>query len=227
MGSVTGQLTCARVTIPVSAATTGYRSDMTSTAMPISDFPLQLELDAPLTVARWRPLVHWLLAIPQILVLYVLSAVQGVVWLISFFAILFTGKLPEGLFGFHVMTMRYQWRVYSYLLFMREPYPEFVFPMEGNDPGTEPARLSIQPAEHLSRGMIFIKWLLAIPHYIVLLLLGIVVYVFVIIGFFAVLITGAWPEGMRNFIVGYMRWTMRVNAYVYLLTDRYPAFSLA
>jgi hypothetical protein len=200
---------------------------MTSTAMPISDFPLQLELDAPLKVARWRPLVHWLLAIPQFLVLYVLTAVQGVVWLISFFAILFTGKLPEGLFGFHVMTMRYQWRVYSYLFFMREPYPEFAFPMEGNDPGTEPARLSIQPAETLSRGMIFIKWLLAIPHYIVLLLLGIVVYVFIIIGFFAVLITGAWPAGMRNFIVGYMRWTMRVNAYVYLLTDRYPAFSLA
>jgi len=113
------------------------------------------------------------------------------------------------------------------LFFMREPYPEFAFPMEGNDPGTEPARLSIQPAERLSRGMIFIKWLLAIPHYIALLLLGIVVYVFIIIGFFAVLITGAWPAGMRNFIVGYMRWTMRVNAYVYLLTDRYPAFSLA
>jgi hypothetical protein len=192
-----------------------------------STFPLQLSLESPLKIARWRPLVHWLLAIPQVLVLYVLNAVQGIVWIISFFAILFTGALPEGLFGFHVMTMRYQWRVASYLLFMREEYPEFAFPMEGADPGTEPARLSIQPAEHLSRGMIFIKWLLAIPHYIVLFILGIVVYLFAIIGFFAVIITGAWPEGMRNFIVGVMRWAMRVNAYVYLLTDEYPPFSLS
>jgi hypothetical protein len=190
-------------------------------------YPVQLSLDAPETIARWRPLVHWLLAIPHLLVLYVLNAVQGVVWLISFFAILFTGELPEGLFGFHVMTMRYQWRVASFLFFMREEYPEFAFPMEGTDPGTEPARLSIQPAEHLSRGMIFIKWLLAIPHYVVLFLLFIVVYVFVIIGFFAVIITGAWPTGMRNFIVGTMRWAMRVNAYIYLLTDEYPPFSLA
>ena len=194
--------------------------------MPMPTFPLQLDLESPDKIARWRPLVHWLLAIPQVLVLYVLNAVQGVVWIISFFAILFTGELPEGLFGFHVMTMRYQWRVASFLFFMRESYPEFVFPMEGTDPGTEPARLSIQPAQHLSRGMIFIKWLLAIPHYIILIFLGIGLYVAVIIAFFAVLFTGSWPEGLRTYCIGVVRWAMRVNAYVYLLTDEYPPFTL-
>jgi hypothetical protein len=190
-------------------------------------YPLQLDLEAPDQIARWRPLVHWLLVIPHIVVLYVLAIVQRVVFVISFFAILFTGAMPEGLFGFNAMVLRYQWRVSSYALFMRESYPEFAFPTEPADPGTEPARLSVQPVPKLSRGLIFVKWLLAIPHYIVLFFLFIAVYVVAIIAFFAVIITGAWPEGMRTFVVGVMRWSARVNMYVLLMTDEYPPFSLA
>jgi len=199
---------------------------VTSPTAPPSTFPLQLELDAPTKVARWRPLVHWLLVIPHAIVLYAILFVQRFVYIVAWFAILFTGRMPEGLFGFNVMAMRYQWRVASYILFLREGYPEFAFPMESEDPGTDPARLSIQPAARLSRGLIFVKWLLAIPHYIVLLVLGIGAYVTIIIAFFAVLITGSWPAGLRNYIVGVMRWSTRVNAYIYLLTDVYPPFSL-
>ncbi len=162
---------------------------------PTHHFPLQLDLDAPDKIARWRPLVHWLLIIPQLVVLYVLAIVQRVVFIISFFAILFTGQMPEGLFGFNTMVLRYQWRVVSYALFMRESYPEFAFPAEAADPGTEPATLSAQPAPKLNRGLIFIKWLLALPHYIVLLFLYIGVYVVAIIAFFAVLITGRGRRG--------------------------------
>jgi hypothetical protein len=194
--------------------------------LPSPSYPLQLELDAPEKIARWRPLVHWLLVIPHLVVLYVLAIVQRVVFIISFFAILFTGAMPEGLFGFNAMVLRYQWRVSSYALFMRESYPEFAFPMEPTDPGTEPARVSVQPSPKLSRGLIFVKWLLAIPHYIVLFFLFIAVYVVAIIAFFAVIITGAWPEGMRTFVVGVMRWSSRVNMYVLLMTDQYPPFSL-
>jgi Domain of unknown function (DUF4389) len=199
---------------------------MTSPAMIPPTFPLQLDLDAPDKIARWRPLVHWLLIIPQLVVLYVLAIVQRVVFIISFFAILFTGQMPEGLFGFNTMVLRYQWRVVSYALFMRESYPEFAFPAEAADPGTEPATLSAEPAPKLSRGLIFIKWLLALPHYIVLLFLYIGVYVVAIIAFFAVLITGAWPAGMRNYVVGVNRWATRVSAYILLMTDQYPPFSL-
>lgn len=138
-------------------------------------FPLQLELDAPVAIARWRPIVQWFLVIPHFVVLYVLAIVQRVVFIISFFAILFTGNMPEGLFGFNAMVLRYQWRVVSYAWFMREDYPEFAFPTEGADPATEPARLSVEPAAKLSRGLIFVKWFLAIPHYIALLFLGIAV----------------------------------------------------
>jgi small-conductance mechanosensitive channel len=189
-------------------------------------YPLQLELDAPLVVARWRPLVHWLLIIPQAIVVYALAIVQNIIWILSFFAILFTGRMPESFFGFMAMTHRYQWRVGSYYLFMREAYPPFEFQTVGQDPGDDPARLNIQAAPKLSRGLIFVKWLLAIPHFIVLFFLGIAVYVVAIIAFFAVLITGQWPESLRAFVIGVMRWSYRVSIYVYLMTDQYPPFSL-
>jgi hypothetical protein len=189
-------------------------------------FPLDLNLDAPDKIARWRPLVHWLLAIPHLIVLYALGIVEGVVWILAFFAILFTGNMPESFFGIIVMVHRYQWRVASYVFFMREQYPTFEFPTAGTDPATDPAHLSVEPAPKLSRGLIFVKWLLAFPHYIVLLFLFIGVYVVGIIGFFAVLITGKWPEGMRNYIVGVIRWANRVSIYTYLITDKYPPFSL-
>ena len=199
---------------------------MTSPAVPVAGFPLHLELDAPEQIARWRPLVHWLLVIPQFLVLYGLAIVEGVVVILSFFAILFTGKMPDSFFGFIVMVHRYQWRVLSYTLFMREGYPPFEFLTVGPDPGADPAHLSVEPAPRLSRGLIFVKWLLAFPHYIVLLFLGIGASIAAVIGFFAVLITGRWPQGLRNYIVGVARWSNRVNIYVSLVTDAYPPFGL-
>lgn len=171
-------------------------------------------------------LVHWLVAIPQLIVLYALGIVEGIIWLLSFFAILFTGRMPESFFGFIAMTHRYQWRVGSYVLFMRESYPAFEFQTVGPDPGTDPAHLSVEPVPKLSRGLIFVKWLLAFPHSIVLFVLGIGVYVVAVIGFFAVLITGWWPDSLRNYIVGVVRWSNRVSIYVYLITDEYPPFSL-
>jgi hypothetical protein len=191
-----------------------------------SVYPIQLDLEAPLEVARWRPLVHWILVFPHWLVLYVLQAVLGVLGLVSWFAILFTGKIPQGMFDFMAMIMRYQWRTYSYIAFMREPYPPFDFTSSPGDDGLDPARLSIEYPEHLSRGLIFVKWLLIIPHFIALFFVCIAAFFVWVAGFFAVLFTGRWPEGMRRFLIGTMRWSMRASAYLYNMTDRYPAFSL-
>jgi len=188
-----------------------------------SAYPVQLDLEAPLQIARWRPLVHWILAIPHLAVLYVLSGVLGVV---AWFAILFTGTIPEGLFDFMVTVLRYQWRTYSYVGFMRESYPPFDFTASNLDTGIDPARLSIAYPEQLSRGLIFVKWLLVIPHFIALCFIGIGALFVAIAGFFAVLFTGHWPEGVRKFLVGTMRWSIRVSAYFYLMTDQYPPFSL-
>jgi Domain of unknown function (DUF4389) len=166
------------------------------------------------------------LAIPQVIVLYALGIVESIVVILAWCAILFTGKMPDSFFGFIVMTHRYQWRVTSYLFFMREDYPQFEFPTVGPDPGTDPAHLSVEPAPKLSRGLIFVKWLLAFPHYVVLFFLGIAVYVVWIVGFFAVLITGRWPDSLRDFVIGVVRWSNRVSIYLYLVTDQYPPFTL-
>jgi roadblock/LC7 domain-containing protein len=189
-------------------------------------YPVRLELDAPLEVARWRPLVNWLLAIPQFIVLYALGAVLGILQFVAFFTVLFTKQIPRGMFDFMAMTLRYQWRVASYIFFMRESYPPFDFTGASEDPGGDPATLSVDYPQELRRFMPLVKWLLAIPQYFVLFFLGIAAYVAGFIAFFAVLITGRWPEGMHRFVIGVIRWSTRVSAYVYLMRDEYPPFAL-
>jgi len=186
-----------------------------------------MDLAAPLEVARWRPLVHWFLAIPQWIVLYVLQLVLLLLGMISWFIILLTTHVPPGLFDFMAMILRYQWRVYSYVGFMRESYPPFDFTPGHPDPGTDPARLSVEYPERMSRWLIFAKWVIVIPHLIVLVFVGIAAFFVGIAGFFAVLITGRWPQGMRDFLIGFFRWNMRVSAYFHNMTDRYPPFRLS
>src|SRR3954470_12775820 len=130
-----------------------------ATAAPVH--PVQLDLDAPLEIANWRPLVHWLLVIPQLIVAAILGQILQLLTFVSFFIILFTGRIPRELFNFMAMSMRYQWRTNSYAVFLREPYPPFEFDSTTEDPGTDAARLSIEYPEQLSRGLIFVKWLLA------------------------------------------------------------------
>ncbi len=189
-------------------------------------YPVSLDLEAPLRIARWRPLVQWLLAIPHFVVLYALGFVQFVLWIVAFVAVVFTASIPEGLFGFMTTVHRYQWRVTSYAIFMRQAYPRFEFLPNALDPGDDPARLSIEYPARMSRFLPFVKWFLAIPHYFVLTFVEIAYLVVLLAAFVAVLVTGSWPEALRRFLVGVTRWTMRVQAYVYLLTDQYPPFSL-
>jgi hypothetical protein len=188
--------------------------------------PVRYELDAPERVANWRPLVHWLLGIPHHIVLYFLTIALEVVWFISFFTVLFTKQIPEGLFRFQVMVLRYQQRYYTYLLFMREPYPPFDFTMTEIDPGIDPAQLSIERPEVLNRWLPLVKWLLAIPHYIVLAVYAIGGFFVMIAAFFVVLFTGRFPLGMRNYIVRVQRYTVRLQAYIMFLRDEYPSFAL-
>jgi len=89
-----------------------------------------------------------------------------------------------------------------------------------------PVEFDVEYPERLSRLLIFFKWLLIIPHIIVLYALGIVAGVLTLIAWFAILFTGRYPRGMFDFAVGAMRWNARVNAYVALLRDDYPPFSL-
>jgi hypothetical protein len=190
-------------------------------------YPVRLELQAPLKVKNWRPLVNWILAIPHLLVLYALRALRFALSVIALFAVLFTKRIPESIFNMIVMTRRYAWRVTSYALWMREPYPPFDFTASAQDDGTDPASLSIDYPSELNRWLPLVKWLLAIPHYIVLFFLAIGVVAVLILSFFIVLFTGKWPESFRSFVIGTERWSVRVGAYVLFLRDEYPPFSFA
>lgn len=192
----------------------------------IDSYPVVTELEAPYEVARWRPFVHWLLAIPHFAILSAIGSVVGFLMVVAWFAILLTGRIPKGVFDFIAMYLRYQWRVGAYAAGLFEPYPPFEFEMEADDDGHSPAKLTIVQPEQLSRGLIWVKWLLAIPHAFVLCFLWIAGFFACGIGSIGVLFTGRWPEGIRDFLVGVARWTNRVTAYTYLLTDEYPPFSL-
>jgi hypothetical protein len=199
-----------------------------STPIPPSGYPATLEIDRPEHIANWRPLVHWLLAIPHWVVLYVLGIVAEVVALVAWFAIVFTGKLPEGLGTLMALYIRYNNRVMAYSYFMREEYPPFTFDTTAADPGDYPGvrtdmAIELEGRNRLTTGFRFI---LVIPHLIVLALLGIVVWLGLIGAFFIVLFTGRWPEGLWTFVLGFLRWVTRVNAYAFLLNDEYPPFSM-
>lgn len=189
-------------------------------------YPVRVDLEAPNQIARWRPFAHFFMAIPHFFVLYALEILAGAVTFVAFFAILFTKKYPEGLFKVAVMAYRYGYRVGTFMVYMREAYPPFEFPTELEDPGTDPARLSIEYPQELSRWLPLVKWFLAIPHYVALMFVFLGAAVVWFLSFWAVLFTGRYPEGMRDYMVGVMRWFNRVNAYVNLMTDEYPPFSL-
>jgi hypothetical protein len=193
-------------------------------------YPAVLTVEPAESIDRWRPFVQWLLAIPHWIVLEVLGVVAQVLWIVGSFVILFTGKLPVGIAGFQALYLRYGNRTYAYAGFFRPEYPPFGFDTVADDPGDYPGiRSDLVPAlEERNRltSFFLIRFILAIPHLIVLSFLAIAAFVVWVIAAFAILFTGAWPEGMLRFVIGYLRWSLRVNAYFFLLTDEYPPFSL-
>ncbi len=137
------------------------------------------------------------------MIAYALRTFRQVLTLIGFLTVLFTEQVPGPLFDAIVMTYRYEWRAMSYAFFMHEDYPSSTSPCPPTTGLEAPTSLSLAYPEH------------------VLAPLGVVA------GFFAVLFTGEYPEGIRGFLVSAYRYSVRVEADVGFLTDRYPPFSLA
>src|SRR5712691_3314318 len=192
-----------------------------------SSFPATFSFDPPERIANWRPLVNWLLAIPHFVVLYGLQILSRAVGVISWFVIVFTGKLPDGLANVQVMYLRYMLRTYTFAGFMREEYPAFGFDTSASDPGDDPrVRVDVRPQlTDRNRLTAFFRIILVIPHLVVLAVLVVASFVLTVIAFFAVLFTGRWPAGMRDFVLNVWRWGLRVEAYFLLLTDAYPPFA--
>jgi hypothetical protein len=136
--------------------------------------------------------------------------------------IIFRQRYPRWWFDFARELTRFEYRVGAYLFLLTDQYPSTV--------EEQSVHLEIDYPDvksDLNRWMPLVKWLLAIPHYIVLIFLGIAAFFAVIIAWFAILVTGQYPRALFDFIVGVGRWGLRVAAYAFLLvTDSYPPFSL-
>jgi len=172
--------------------------------------------------------VQWLLAIPHLLIAQALRGLREVLTLISLFTVLFTTQIPRPLFDVIAMTYRYEWRALSYAMFLHDDYPPFDFTLSSEDDGVERhTQLSIAYPEHLNRWKPLYKWFLAIPHFVVVVLLSVAGIFALIGGLVAVVVTGEYPLGVRDFLVSVYRYALRVEAYVGLLTDQYPPFRLS
>jgi hypothetical protein len=150
------------------------------------------------------------------------SLLSSVVWVATAFMILFRQRYPRWWFAYSLELTRFNTRVGAYLALLTDRYPstedEQAVHLELDYPNV---------TQDLNRWLPIFKWLLAIPHYIVLFFVYIGVVVAVVIAWFAILFTGRYPRSLFDFVVGAMRWTLRVNAYAFLLlTDTYPPFSL-
>jgi hypothetical protein len=185
-------------------------------------YPVTFEVEYPERLSRWLIFVKWLLAFPHLLILGVFGYLVELTTFISWFVILFTGRYPKALFDLAVMYFRWNARVTAYIALLRDEYPPF-----GGGSPEYPVRFNVEYPEKLSRLLIFVKWLLAIPHLIILALLGLLGFVVYVIAWFAILFTGRFPRSLFDFLVGIGRWAFRVDAYIWLMRDEYPPFSLS
>jgi hypothetical protein len=186
-----------------------------------------LVVDSPYELARWRPLVNWVLVIPHTIVLYGLQILSQVVFLVYWVMLIVTGKLNPGLYGVLVMYERYNVRANGFLFGYSETYPPFDFDTsaDGND-AYLPVRLGLPALPASVSRTAALNVLLAIPHYVVMFVYFIGAAVVALIGWFAVLFTGAWPQGMRDFLVRVSNYYYRVWTYVTMVDNEYPPFGL-
>src|SRR5205085_6792175 len=166
---------------------------------------------------------------PHFIVLVFLWIAFAVVSVVAFFAILFTGRYPRGLFHFNVGVLRWSWRVgfYSYSALGTDKYPPFTL----KDVPDYPARIEVEYPVSLSRGLVLVKWwLLALPHYLVVAVFiggawsaatrsewiwssgGLIGLLVCFAGVF-LLFTGRYPKSLYEFVLGMNRWVFRLAAY--------------
>ena len=191
---------------------------------PTTAYPVLFSVDYPDRVLnRLTTAFRIVVVIPVAVVLGAVSGAGGVLFLGPLLLILFRRKYPRWWFDWNLELQRFTNRVFVYLALMDDHYPST----------DEQQYVSLEldypeVASGLNRWLPLVKWLLAIPHYVVLLFLFVGVLFAVIGAWFAILFTGRYPRGIFDFVVGVMRWNNRVAAYAFvLITDRYPPFRLA
>jgi uncharacterized protein DUF4389 len=146
----------------------------------------------------------------------------GIVFLGTVLMLLFRQRYPRWWFDWNYNLVRFSTRVASYLLLLGDEYPS-----TEDEQAVHIALPDPQGGAAVNRYLPLVKWFLAIPHYIILFFLGIATVLVTIVTWFAILFTGRHPESLHHFVVGVLRWGVRVEAYAFVLvTDQYPPFRL-
>jgi hypothetical protein len=207
---------------------------------PPSSYPVNLSVEYPdRPLDRLTTAFRIFVAIPIMIVLgsvsgstwsyysskgtvYVAAGAGGLLFLGPLLMIVFRQKYPRWWFDWNLELQRFTNRVLVYVLLMDDRYP--------STDEEQALRLDYDYPDvprDLNRFLPLVKWLLVIPHFIVLAFLWIAVFFVVIVAWFAILVTGRYPRGIFDFVEGVVRWGQRVVAYAFtLVTDRYPPFSL-
>ena len=196
---------------------------MATAAQPQSTYPARLTVDyAGTNRNRLTTLFRVITVIPIFAVLApIANGATSLFFLPVLLMILFRQKYPRWWFDFNVQYQRFSTRVSAYVSLLTDEYPS-----TDEEQGVH-LEIDYPDASQLNRWMPLVKWILAIPHYVVLFVLLIIAAILFVLGWFGILLTGTFPRGFHNFIVGVNRWSLRVTAYAFLLTtDEYPPFSL-
>ena len=196
------------------------------------DYPARLEVDYPEQLDRVTTLFRPILVIPIAIVFAFLVSPDGEsgamagsfggLFAATVLMIVFRQRYPRWWFDFLREVVRFAGRIACYALLLTDRYPSTVdeqaYHLEIDYPDA---------VNDLNRWMPLVKWFLAIPHFLVLVVLMVGVIVVFVIAWFAILFTGRFPRQLFDYVVGVLRWWVRVSAYaVWLVTDRYPPFRL-
>ena len=205
----------------------------------VSSYPVSFDVDFPSRpLGRLSTAFRFIIAIPIVVILTMLSGSTfggdnndtrntiviggAAVFVPLMLMLVFRQKYPRWWFDWNINVLRFSNRVTAYLALLDDRYPST------DEEQSVHLEFAYPDARQLNRWLPLIKWLLAIPHYVVLFFLGIGALVAVVAAWFAILFTGTYPRALFSYVVGVLRWINRVNAYAFtLVTDQYPPFRLS
>jgi Domain of unknown function (DUF4389) len=199
---------------------------------PLSRYPIEVSVEAPTGERnRLTSALRPILAIPHMILVGpgawlhrldsagLIGAAAYVLAIVNWFAILVTGDAIKGIRDFQLYYLRWRTRAVAYMALFVDPYPPF-------GDASYPAAIAVTEPAVRDRATIAVRLILAVPHLIVLFFLVLAWALCTVIAWFAILFTGRYPASLYPFALGVMRWLLRVEAYLLLLVDEYPPFTL-
>jgi hypothetical protein len=185
--------------------------------LPVREDPIRLTVEDDLRRSRLTTFFRLLLAIPHLIWLALWGVAVLLAAIVAWFAALLTARVPDGLHRFLAAYLRYQTHVTAYLFLIGNPFPGFT-----GAAGSYPVELAVDPPERHNRWSVLFRGLLALPALLIAGAYGALLAVAAFLGWFAALVRGRMPLGLRNAGALALRYSEQANAYLLLLTPRYP-----